>query len=375
MVNYTQTQRIDALRLIRTPKIGPITYYQLIKNYGDASKAIEALPELAKRGGGKKPFIPLSKQKAEKELEQLTKYGGNILLQGEDNYPTMLGHIPDAPPVLSYVGHIHLLNTPSIAIVGARNASAVGLKITEKIAEGLSNSKFTIVSGMARGVDATAHWQALTNGTIAILAGGIDNIYPPENTKLYERLREEGLILAESPFGTKPLNNHFPRRNRIISALSLAVIVTEAALRSGSLITARMAAEQGREVMAVPASPLDPRGKGTNSLIKNGATLIETVSDALNTLQPLTQQNMYLEEETEDNIYCHNFHNPNPKDRDTILSLLSPTPIPLDYIIERSGISVPIINLILIELELAGRLERNNGHGISLIYEKDGILL
>ncbi|MDD9797962.1 MAG: DNA-processing protein DprA, partial [Alphaproteobacteria bacterium] len=274
---FTDTEKLAALRLIRSENVGPVTYHQLTSFFNNPSAALEALPSLAKRGGRRKPIKIYSKQAAEKEIAALVKLDGQLLVHGESAYPLALSVINDAPPVLSILGHIHLLKRPMVAIVGARNASVAGLKMTEKLAAGLGERDFLIVSGMARGIDASAHEHALPYGTAAILAGGIDNIYPAENEDLYLRIKEEGVLMAENPLGVKPLARHFPRRNRIIAGLSLGVIVTEAALRSGSLITARLAGEQGREVMAVPGSPLDPRCRGANYLIKNGAALIENV--------------------------------------------------------------------------------------------------
>ena len=367
MTHFTESQRLSIFRLARTNHVGSITYHQLIKLYGTADNAIEALPHLSQRGGRNKPLHPISKATAEKEIRKLTKFGGNFLVYGENNYPVNLKNIPDAPIILSVLGNPHLLSSsPNLTIIGTRNASIIGLKMTEKLSKGLSEAGFTIVSGMAKGIDTAAHWHAIQHGTIAVLAGGIDNIYPPENKKLYERLRHEGLIVTENAFSMRPLAQHFPRRNRIISGLSIGTLVIEAALRSGSLITARTAGEQGREVMAIPGSPLDPRCRGTNHLLKNGAALIETVDDVLDVINLLKNQHI-MESEQEKTYHKTYQGEPIESERDAIMTLLSATPVTLDDIIHHSELPVPLVHLILIELELAGRLHRNVTQGVSLI--------
>lgn len=364
MAEPSDKEKINALRLIRSANVGPVNYHRLLEIYGSTEQALEALPELAKRGGSRK-FKICSKNEAEKELSGILKCGADIILHGHPPYPRSLAHIPDAPPVLTVIGNLHLLNRPCVAIVGTRNASAVAVRLAEKLAYGLGSRDYVVVSGMARGVDAAAHRAGLKHGSIAALAGGIDHIYPAENEKIYRQLSEEGLLLAENPIGTQPLARHFPSRNRIISGLSLGVIVVEAAMRSGSLITARLAGEQGREVMAVPGSPMDPRCRGSNNLIRQGATLVETVDDALDVLHP--QAARQIKEPEEDDL-----HTPvkpvsvNAQDRKRVLDLLGPTPVSVDEIISLSELPVPAVHMILLELELAGRLDWHPAQGVSL---------
>jgi len=365
--SFTDTEKLDALRLIRSENVGPVTYHQLTSFFNSPSAALEALPSLAERGGRRKPIKIYSKRAAEKEIAALLKLDGQLVLHGEHTYPLALSVINDAPPVLSVLGHIHLLKRPMVAIVGARNASAAGLRMTERLAAGLGERDFLIVSGMARGIDAKAHEYALPYGTAAILAGGIDNIYPAENEELYFKIKAEGVLMAENPLGVKPLARHFPRRNRIIAGLSLGVIVTEAALRSGSLITARLAGEQGREVMAIPGSPLDPRCRGGNYLIKNGAALVENVDDALDVLRELTDKN--VKEPITDSHYKEmQTQEPDASERQAIIDLLGLTPISVDEIIERSRLPISLVHMVLVELDLAGRLNRG-AQGVNLIMD------
>ena len=358
----------DAIRLIRSANVGPITYHQLIALYGSAGKALEALPELAARGGGKRKIRIFSERDADKELKEVKKAGGKLLISGDANYPLHLSHIPDAPPVLTYLGNIQLLEKTCVAIVGARNASAAGLKTARKLSGGLAERGYCIVSGMARGIDTIAHQAAIEHGTIAILAGGVDNIYPKENTELYHHLCDEGLILAENPIGTKPLDRHFPRRNRIISGLSIGVIIAEASIGSGSLITARMAAEQNREVLVVPGSPEDPRCLGSNNLIKNGASLIQNVSDAVEILYPLKER--MIEEPQEDKIFKNFEGQLNETDRKLVFDLLGPTLTSIDELVTMSNLPVSIVHIILLELELARKLIRSF-RGVSMLEETD----
>jgi len=273
-------ERLDWLRLARSGGIGPVTVRNLIEYFGTAAKALEALPDLARRGGGARPVRVCSRSDAEREIETLAKRGARLIARPEPDYPEALAALEDAPPVITVKGRAELLKADKIALVGARNASANGRRIAADMAAGLAQAGRVVVSGMARGIDTAAHQGALdagsaTGGTIAVVAGGIDVLYPPENAALFDRLGSEGLIVAESAPGTEPVARHFPRRNRIISGLSRAVVVIEAALKSGSLITARYALDQGREVMAVPGSPLDPRCRGANRLIREGARLVE----------------------------------------------------------------------------------------------------
>ena len=317
----------DAIRLIRSANVGPITYLQLIELYGSAGKALEASPELAARGGGKRKIRIFSQSDVSKELKEVKKTCGELLIPGDANYPLHLSNIPDAPPVLTYFGNIQLLEKTCVAIVGARNASAAWLKTARKLSGGLAERDYCIVSGMARGIDTIAHQAAIEHATIAILAVGVDNIYPKENMELYHRICEEGLILAKNPVGTKSLDRHFPRRNRIISGLSIDVIIVEASIGSGSSITARMAAEQNKEVLVVPGSPEDPRCLGSNNLIKNWAGLIQNVSDAIEILFPLRER--MIEEPPEDKIFKNFEGDLKQSDRELVLDLLGPNRHPL----------------------------------------------
>ena len=271
--NLTTDERRDWLRLIRSDNVGPITFFKLFERFGNARAALDALPDLAKRGGRAGRLKVATAATAEREMEALDKIGAKLVARGEADYPPLLGHIEDAPPLISVLGHTHLLNKKAIAVVGARNASVNGLGFAEKISRDLGAGGLLVVSGMARGIDAAAHKGALGTGTVAVVGGGIDVIYPKENTGLYDRLKAEGVIVSEIAPGTQPKARHFPRRNRLISGMARGVVVVEASPRSGSLITARMALEQGRDVFPVPGAAVDPRARGTNHLIRQGAIL------------------------------------------------------------------------------------------------------
>jgi DNA processing protein len=279
-------ERLDWLRLARTETVGPVTFYALLRRFGSARAALEALPRLSR------PVAAMSRRDAEAELAALDRLGAVILCWGEPDYPATLAAVEDAPPVLTVLGNPALLQAPMVAVVGARNASANGRRIANELAAGLGEAGVVVVSGMARGIDAAAHLGALDSGSAAVDAGGADIVYPEENRGLYDALVERGVVVAELPLGTEPQARHFPRRNRIISGMARGVVVVEAAAKSGSLITARFALEQGREVFAVPGSPLDPRCRGCNDLLRNGATLTETAADILTQLGPLLQSEM-----------------------------------------------------------------------------------
>ncbi len=281
--NLSGTERRDWLRLIRSERVGPITFYQLLEQFGTAEAALKALPELAKSGGAKRIRL-CSLSDAEAEIEQTTAAGAALVARGESDYPPLLARIEDAPPLLFVIGHSHLLRKKAIGIVGTRNASLNGHRIATSFAGTFGDAGYLVSSGMARGIDSSAHEGALNTGTVAVLAGGVDVVYPKENQKLYERIVETGVAVSEMPVGTVPQARHFPRRNRIISGAARAIVVIEAAKRSGSLITARMAVEQNREVFAVPGSPLDPRAKGTNELIRQGAHLADSAEEIIQIL-------------------------------------------------------------------------------------------
>ena len=361
--------RLDWLRLARSDNVGPITFYKLMERFGDAGAALEALPDLARHGGGRKKLKLCTRADAEKEMETLEGIGARLIARGESDYPPMLAHIEDAPPLISTLGHVHLLTKKAIAVVGARNASINGARFAESIARDLGQGGLLVVSGLARGIDAAAHRGALGTGTLAVQGGGVDVIYPKENAALYESIKAEGVILSEIAPGTQPQARHFPRRNRLISGISRGVVVVEASPRSGSLITARMALEQNREVFAVPGSAVDPRARGTNHLIRQGAILTESAKDVFEALNDAGRTPL---EDTKG----FDFKGVSPgapdsdelaKARGAIEKSLSPAPTPVDEIIRNCQCSPPVVSWVLLELELAGRLERHPGNQVSLI--------
>jgi DNA processing protein len=367
----TAAERLDRLRLIRTQNVGPVTFRQLLERYGSASVALKALPDLSRRGGRRAALKPCSASVAQREVDEMQSLGGSHLIYGDPGFPGALAAISDAPPVLCILGSPDLLNRPIIAIVGARNASTNGRRFAERLSHDLGAAELIVVSGMARGIDTAAHTGALATGTIAVLAGGPDVIYPRENTELYDSIREHGLIVSELQPGVEPLARHFPRRNRIISGLALGVIVVEAAARSGSLITARLAAEQGREVFAVPGSPLDPRAKGPNKLIRDGAILLESVEDVLEVLPSLRRIDMGEDREPGYRPPSHDTATVDEtmlaKARAVIRENLAPTPIRIDDLVRDSIYSIDILSLVLLELELASIVERHPGGAVSLL--------
>ncbi|MGY4394877.1 DNA processing protein [Sphingomonas sp. UYAg733] len=353
---------IARLRLIRTAQVGPITYRQLIARFGDAAAAIDALPDIAARGGGRTPVVA-DRSVAERELAMAAKLGARHLFIDDVDYPVLLAEIDDAPPAMMVRGNMALLARSAVAMVGARNASAAACRFARQLAYQLADEGIAVVSGLARGVDTAAHIGALEGGTIAVIAGGIDIAYPPENAALQERIASEGLLIAEQPPGTEPRARHFPYRNRIIAGLAVGTVVVEAAPRSGSLITARLAGEQGREVMAVPGSPLDPRAQGCNALIRDGAILIQSAADVLETIRPIDARMV-----RSPGAY---FAGPPPEDasgadRHALTSLLGPVPVAVDELIRQSGLAPAIVQTVLLELELAGRLDRHAAGRVSL---------
>ncbi len=374
--DLSENERIAALRLFRTDNIGPITFNQLIDNFQTPSEALRALPELAKRGGRKKPLCAPSEKETLKEYKALKKLGGQIITYADKQYPLPLSSIDDAPPVISVIGNADLLNKPSIAIVGARNASLNGKKIANKLAAELGTRNQVIVSGLARGIDTAAHKGSLNTGTIAVVAGGIDVIYPEENQDLYNEIAEKGLIIAESALGAKPYAASFPRRNRIVSGISNGVLVVEATLRSGSLITARLAGEQGRDVFAVPGSPFDPRAAGPNHLIREGATLIRNADDIMEILMDFSGNSL---RESPSNItgFTHNFDNDNEEKeeynpeirQEKILKHLSFSPISVDELLRACHLNISTMQMTLLELELAGRIKRLPANKVILLQE------
>lgn len=366
----TDSTLIDALRLIRSENVGPMTFFSLIRRFGTAKKALDAIPNMAARGGSKRPITICPANVAETEMEKTQLFGAEYLLYGSEYYPPLLMQIPDAPPILIALGQKHLLTkTQNIGMVGARNASTNGCNFARKLASDLGKEGYVITSGLARGIDTEAHRGALPTGTMGVIAGGIDTRYPPENELLYQQMQEQGCILTEQPFGMAPQSRSFPARNRIIAGISRGVVVMEASKKSGSLITAQDALEYGREIFAVPGSPMDPRSHGPNALIRDGATLTESAQDILLSLQRVTplaardaQFSLFGEpapapfEDTQTLTAAH----------ERIRELLSPTPTSIDDLIEQSGLPTNLILTILLEKELAGMVQRHAGGKVSL---------
>ncbi|MBM3535159.1 MAG: DNA-protecting protein DprA [Alphaproteobacteria bacterium] len=362
----TDAERVDWLRLAGTEHVGPITFFQLLDRFGSAREALAALPSLARRGGRSGPPKVPSAAEAQSQVEALSKVGGRWIAAVEPDYPALLCEIADPPPLVSAAGRIELFAKRAVGIVGARNASANGRKLARDLARDLAAAGLVVVSGLARGIDALAHEGALPS-TIAVVAGGVDVAYPEENRRLQERIGAEGLIVAEMAPGTIPQARHFPRRNRIISGLSLGIVVVEAAERSGSLITARFALDQGREVFAVPGSPLDPRARGCNALIRDGAALVETAEHILEGLGRLPET---LAEGRRRSTVAEAPAGEAEVDRarQTELGLLGPSPLAVDELIRQCQMSAPAVLAVLLEAELAGRLDRHPGNQVSLRY-------
>jgi len=359
------SERRAWLRLARTENVGPVTFRNLLARFGTASAALDELPRLAARGGNKS-FITSEESEAARELESLAKLGGRLIASCEAGYPAGLAALDAPPPVISVLGHPHLLQKDMIAIVGARNASALARKFADTLSRDLGFAGLVVVSGLARGIDASAHEAALAVGTVAVVAGGVDIIYPPENEKLYGEIKNRGVIVSEMRLGEAPQARHFPRRNRIISGLSRGVVVVEAAEKSGSLITAECALDQGREVFAVPGSPLDPRARGANNLIRNGATLVQGAEDILEVLRP---------------ILASGFREPDPGNgasspaaaleveadriRAAVEEALGPAPVEIDELIRQIRAPAAAVLTVILELELAGRCVRHPGNRVS----------
>lgn len=349
---------------MRSPGIGPVTFRQLLMRFGDAARAIEAIPELANRGRGRAPRLA-PPSVAETERERVAALGAHYLVLGKGLYPSALAAMEDAPPLLTVKGDLKLLDRPMVAMVGARNASAAACRFARGLARDLGERGRVVVSGLARGIDSAAHDGALETGTIGVIAGGIDVVYPPQNEDRQKAISERGVLVAEMPPGTEPHARHFPYRNRIIAGLAEGTVVVEAAPRSGSLITARLAAEAGREVMAVPGSPLDPRAQGCNRLIRDGASLVQDADDVVACLSPIDDR---MEQRLAETRSAH----PEPFLHDerasaAIEELLGPVPVAVDELVRQSGIAAGQVQLTLLELDLAGRLERHAGGRVSLI--------
>ena len=364
-------EKINRLRLFRSENVGAVTFRVLTQHFKTAQEALASLPEKARKGGLKKTLRICSKAEAEKEFEDVAKIGAELLFLDEADYPEQLSFLTDAPPVLSVLGNKALLKKPHIAIVGTRNASVNGRNIARHFAVDLVKAGYSVVSGMALGIDAAAHDGALyaatdNASTTAVLGTGINVAYPEQNRRIYNAICQKGVLVSEYPFGTKPQPSNFPQRNRIISGLSSGLVVIEAALRSGSLITANKALEQGKDVFAVPASPLDPRAAGVNHLIKNGAPLVESAQDIIDHISVTpsfsfseTKENKQNIQQSEPQIY-----EPSDQDRTDILSLLDGSPIEIDALIRETGLPASVISVLLVELELGGQIERLPGNKI-----------
>ena len=338
----------------------------MLRQYGDARSAIEALPDLSRRGGASRAIRVYPRADAEREMGAAQKLGVEFIGIGEAGYPERLAEIDDAPPLLAVRGNRAALTRPTIAMVGSRNASAAGLKFAERLARELAEAGFVIASGLARGIDAAAHRASITSGTVAVLAGGHDHIYPEQHIGLLEAILAEGAAISEMPFGWEPRAQDFPRRNRLISGLSVGVVIIEAAKRSGSLITARLALEQGREVFAVPGSPIDPRAEGTNGLLKQGATLVTEAADVLAVIEPILGRREVISAREPDSKAPAPFE-PDDSARSQVVELLGPAPVGLDDLVRLSGLSPALVRTVILEVELAGRIERHGGGLLSLL--------
>lgn len=359
---------VDCLQLCRSRSIGPITYRQLIARFGSAAEALKAAPSLARRNGGRSQFRPRPRAEAEAELEAINRLGAWVVPLESDIYPESLAAIEDAPPVLIGRGDIRLFERKTIAVVGARNASANGKRLARQLAAELGGAGLLVASGLARGIDTAAHLGALESGTLAVVAGGLDVIYPPENEQLFEAIAERGIVLSEMPPGTRPQARHFPRRNRIVSGLSFGALVVEAARNSGSLITARLALEQGREVFAVPGSPLDPRSQGGNDLIRQGAILVESADDVVRALQDGLRPRRAPPQSLDKSAFCAPATEENEiaEAHDDIISLLSHTPVAVDELIRQCQLSPAAVSSAILELELSGAVDRLPGNMVAL---------
>jgi DNA processing protein len=366
-------QRLACLRLIRSENVGPITFRELINIYGGAEQALDALPALARRGGRARAMRVLSRAAAEDELAAAERIGARPLFTIEPGYPPALAAVAVPPPLLYIKGNAGHLVRPMLAIVGARNGSATGQKLARMFAARVGAAGFVIASGLARGIDGAAHEAALATGTVAVLAGGIDNVYPPEHADLQRRIGETGCLVSENPPGFMPRAQDFPRRNRIVSGISLGVLIVEAARRSGTLITARTAGEQGRLVFAVPGHPLDPRAEGTNRLLKDGAMLATEPEDVISALQPLVEgpAQATLAEAApaarpSDPAPAAPPASDGAEHGAQLLAALGPAPVDIDELARATGLSVRAIQIALVELALAGRIERHGHQLVSL---------
>lgn len=364
-------EAFDRLRLIRSENIGPVTYRQLIRRFGSATRALEAIPDMARRGGGRVPRIA-DQRRVDAEIAAVHHLGARFLFLDDPGYPAFLAELGNPPPALIWRGRLEHLKQPIVAIVGARNASAAACRFARDLANSLVESGLSIVSGLAKGIDTAAHQGSVEKATIAVIAGGLDVFYPPENEELQCNIAERGLLLAEQPPGTEPRARHFPYRNRIIAGLARGTVIIEAAPRSGSLITARLAAEAGRQVMAIPGSPLDPRSRGCNMLIREGATLVQSADDVLELVRHFDEraESVLRSDPVGGDCKFSNIEESGDLDvgeqeRAPLLNLLSATPVTVDELVRQSGLPPASVQFALLELELAGRLDRHAGARVS----------
>ena len=366
-MSLTQDEAFARIRLLRSPNVGPVSYRQLLRRFGDAAAALEALPELAARGG--KPYRAAPVDRIEKEIAATKRAASRYLFHDSPEYPPLLGMIESAPPILTVRGDLAIAHAPCVAMVGARNSSAAAVKLACDFAAALAEAGFTVVSGLARGIDGAAHRGALSartdsGATIGVIASGIDIAYPPEHADLQEQVASEGLLIAEQPPGTEPLARHFPSRNRIIAGLAAGTLVVEAAPKSGSLITARLAGEVGREVMAIPGSPLDSRSHGCNQLIRDGAVLVQSPDDVIELLSGFDGAPRSSFREAAPAYLLDD--EPLAHEPAQIATLLTTAPVAVDELIRQSGGDAGAVQFALLELEIAGTLVRHAGGRVSL---------
>ncbi|WP_420143254.1 DNA-processing protein DprA [Sphingobium sp.] len=359
----SERERFDRLRLIRSPRIGPVSYRQLIARFGTAGEALRAIPDLAARGGGKASVAEAGA--VEREIAASRALGARYLLMGDADYPALLNEMDGAPPALIVRGDVTLATRPCVAMVGARNASAAACRFARNLAQDLGQRGAVVVSGLARGIDTEAHRGSIDSGTLGVIARGIDISFPPENAALQEQVASDGLLVTEHPPGVQPLARHFPARNRIIAGLALGTVVVEAAPKSGSLITARLAGEAGREVMAVPGSPLDPRAQGCNALIREGAILVQNGADVMEAIGGFDPR--MVRQGSFEFLGAPVSSDVAEGERAAVIALLGPAPVPVDELIRQSGLSPAVVQTILLELELAGRTDRHSGGKVSMI--------
>lgn len=369
-IALTDRQRIAWLRLIRSDNVGPVTFRDLINHFGSAEMALDMLPELSQRGGSTRAIRVATREEAEAELAFARRFGARFVGIGEPDYPAALRQIEGAPPLIAVKGKADVCHPPAIGMVGSRNCSVSGAKFAAMLARDLGSAGYSVVSGLARGIDTAAHRASLSTGTIAVFAGGLDQPYPPENIELLNEITSgNGIAISEMPFGWEPRARDFPRRNRLIAGIGLGLVVIEAAERSGSLITARYAGDFGRQVFAVPGSPLDPRCHGTNGLLKDGAQIVTESQDIIRAMAPVSQLDLFTRPEVSEPPIEEGRPlglPPSDSERDRVIDALGPTPAEIDDIIRHTGCSAQTVYLVLLELDLAGRLHRHAAGLVSL---------